>query len=300
MKRLRPSFLGLGLCLLATGLTGCKSPEPPWFSDLDRAKSFETFAAKNAEAWHNGSSLKRRTAVLIQGIHMTPVETMGSTLAMDFVAEQSCTVWCGHAVAIATDGYFLTSAHCADSTILSLVYWDGQAAKVATPRIVARLSDSDKLMEFVLLHVDAVLPQAFEWATESEIQRGNQVIAVGSTSISWKAGSRGLVQLTCTAGHISSTRMSANNGILITGDLPARDGDSGGPLLTVGGNLIGIHVGTIASRMSTARSVAVRPDLSRLEHYIAQDRASHKSDSISPPPILTQHSETAGLTVKLF
>jgi hypothetical protein len=125
MKRLRPSFLGLGLCLLATGLTGCKSPEPPWFSDLDRAKSFETFAAKNAEAWHNGSSLKRRTAVLIQGIHMTPVETMGSTLAMDFVAEQSCTVWCGHAVAIATDGYFLTSAHCADSTILSLVYWDG-------------------------------------------------------------------------------------------------------------------------------------------------------------------------------
>jgi S1-C subfamily serine protease len=192
------------------------------------------------------------------------------------------------------------AAHCADSPAISLVYYDGQTAKAVTPRVVARISDPKKLLDFAVLHVDAVLPEIFEWADESEIQKKSQVIAVGSTAFSLEGGSSGFVQLTCIAGHIVSSRSSPGSSVMIFGDLPMRQGDSGGPLATVGGKLLGVHLGTATSRTTKARSVAVRPDLSRLAHLIAQDRASHPVGSISPTPAITRHKGTAGFTSKLF
>lgn len=298
MRRLQPAYVGL--CLLVSLLTACRTPAPPWRSDLDRAKSFQALATTNHDAWQSSSTLKRRTAILIKGSRMTPVAAKGSTLATRLVPETDGTVWWGHAVAIACDGYLLTSAHCAESTILSLIYWDGQTAKVATPRIVARLSHSDQLLDSVLLHADAIFPETFEWAADIDVQKGERILGVGSTSIAWKDASWGFVQLTCTAGHIASSRRSADNGISIYGDLPARDGDSGGPVTTVTGKLLGVHAGTEVNRLGTTRSVALRPDLLRLEQLIARDRASHHNRSVSQPSNLVETNKTIGLTIRLF
>ncbi len=298
MSKLQPAYVGL--YLLASLLTACRTPAPPWHTDLDRAKSFQALATTNHEAWQRSSTLKRRTAILIKGSRMTEVAAKDGTLAIHLVPETDGAVSWGHAVAIASDGYLLTSAHCADSTVLSLIYWDGRTGKVATPRIVARLLHSDQAMDSVLLHIDAILPETFEWAAESDVQKGGRVLAIGSTSIAWKDASWGFVQLTCTAGHIASRRRSADNGIILFGDLPARAGDSGGPVTTVAGKLLGVHAGTEVNRLGITRSVALRPDLLRLEQLIARDRASHEIGSVSQPPNVVETNKTIGLTIKLF
>ena len=298
MRRLQPAYVNL--CLLVLLLTACRTPPPRWHSDLHRAKTFEALATTNHDAWQSSSSLKRRTAILIKGSRMTPVTAKGSTVEMRLVPEIDGTVWWGHAVGLACDGYFLTSAHCAESTILSLIYWDGQTARVATPRIVARLSHSDHLLDSVLLHVDAIIPETFEWAAEIDVQKGERVLGVGSTSIAWKDSSRGFIQLTCTAGHIASSRRSADNGITIFGDLPSRDGDSGGPVTTAAGKLLGVHAGTEVNRLAATRSVALRPDLLRLEQLIARDRASHQNGTVAQPPSLVETNKTYNLTIRLF
>lgn len=129
---------------------------------------------------------------------------------------------------ISEDGYIVTNNHVVEgASDITILYATGGST---TARIVGTAPEFD----LAVLQVEGPAPAVAEWGDSGELPLGAGVIAIGSAL--------GEYQNTVTAGVLSgfNRQLAGMNGLLQT-DAAINQGNSGGPLINRGGQVIGIN-----------------------------------------------------------
>jgi S1-C subfamily serine protease len=139
----------------------------------------------------------------------------------------------GSGVVISDQGYVLTNNHVVDGyDTLQVVYRDGQT-------VDAKLVGTDPFADLAVLKVEGALPGVAEFGNSDELKAGETVMAIGSPLGDFKN--------TVTAGVVSATGRSIDTAQgyqmedLIQTDAAINHGNSGGPLVNLAGQIIGIN-----------------------------------------------------------
>lgn len=136
----------------------------------------------------------------------------------------------GSGVIISQDGYILTNNHVIEGhRSLSVIFYDGS-------RRDARLIGADPLMDLAVVKVDGPVPGVAALGDSDALQPGETVIAIGSPL--------GDFRNTVTVGVVSALNRSlganAPEGLIQT-DAAINSGNSGGPLINLRGEVVGIN-----------------------------------------------------------
>ena len=139
----------------------------------------------------------------------------------------------GSGVIISTDGYIITNNHVIENTSdVRVVLLDGT-------ELAARVISTDIFADLAVLKVEASLPAAAVLGNSDILKPGETVIAIGSPLGNFKN--------TVTVGVISALGRSLDPGKgyrmenLIQTDAAINQGNSGGPLVNLAGEVIGIN-----------------------------------------------------------
>jgi S1-C subfamily serine protease len=207
----------------------------------ERAASFVPFDGVSVEDVPLSDFLRYRTAVVLDGQRG------------EF----------GTATLVASDGYFLTAAHCVEHEPIRVGL--GEWIKDARPepaRVVWRGDEDVALLKIDEEDLAEIRPAT--WASPAEIRDGMPVIAAGF------GGNVFGSQFGCAAGFALGTLADG----VLRHNAPVAPGDSGGPLVTPEGRLIGINVARAATLGGGRVAEALRPDPTFIEALIARDRAA--------------------------
>ncbi|HET6408497.1 MAG TPA: serine protease [Chthoniobacteraceae bacterium] len=177
------------------------------------------------------------------------------------------------AAAIDSRGYFLTTSHSVGKANQSIAFWKKDRIVIANSRVVWRGSISSREPDLAILHVPYQLDRVFEWASISEARPF--VFAAGLES----DGVRHRLD------HISGrvTRVSRETKRIpvttaILHNAPLHRGDSGGPLTTSDGQLLGVNVLIrLSILLPKPIGIAERPDLNWLRAVIEKDASLLKA-----------------------
>ncbi len=185
----------------------------------------------------------------------------------DIQAEFSGTKRFSQALAVAIDrtGYLLTARHVLSSYNYVIGDFGGGLA-VKRTRVIYQ-SDASEKCDYAVIKVEAKLPFPFTIAPEPKIE--DIVFAVVFDKNDKTFGGDRLF----TAGQIKSIE-SHDSGILIDSTVPLRAGDSGGPMLSPDGRLVGITQGwNYTPNGSTGKYaiLSVRPMENVVEKVIKAD-----------------------------
>lgn len=136
----------------------------------------------------------------------------------------------GSGVIISADGYILTNNHVIEGhRSLSVIFYDGS-------RRDAKLIGADPLMDLAVVKVDGPVPGVAVLGDSDALQPGETVIAIGSPL--------GDFRNTVTVGVVSALNRSlggdAPEGLIQT-DAAINSGNSGGPLINLRGEVVGIN-----------------------------------------------------------
>ena len=289
-------FLLLLTCL---SIAGCAKFAPP--TDMQRTQSFQPLSQARVGDESLETFLRQRTAAIIGGsLAVTEAQANGQTIAIRFKAEPDKLLrGPSRAIAIDSRGYFLTAAHCLEDPFNYLVYSDGTSARIAALRIVAKIKDEKTHLDFAIIHVDATVPYIFAWSGAAKDLQGNSAAAVGGASLYAISDSLAYDAPMCMAGRIISTTDAANGAVLIAHNVPIRFGDSGGPLATADGRLLGINIFGHLSWTGTMTNYAIRPDPAWITQTIAKDL----QEPITSPPSISsplQDKRKANLIITLW
>ncbi len=136
----------------------------------------------------------------------------------------------GSGVIISQDGYILTNNHVIEGyRSLSVIFYDGS-------RRDATLIGADPLMDLAVVKVDGPVPGVATLGDSDALQPGETVIAIGSPL--------GDFRNTVTVGVVSALNRSLGANApeaLIQTDAAINSGNSGGPLINLRGEVIGIN-----------------------------------------------------------
>ena len=139
----------------------------------------------------------------------------------------------GSGVIISSEGYIVTNNHVVDGAeSLEVILADGT-------HIPAQLIGVDPFADLAVVKVDGTMPAVAVWGNSDTLEPGEAVIAIGSPL--------GDFQNTVTVGVISATGRSIDTGSgyqmegLIQTDAAINHGNSGGPLVNLAGQVVGIN-----------------------------------------------------------
>ena len=165
---------------------------------------------------------------------------------MTFFGQASDSTVSGTGFFISQDGYLLTNNHVVeDATGLSVILSDGTEA-------AASLVGTDIYADLAVLKTESAAPAWVTLGNSDEMDPGETVIAIGSPL--------GEFMNTVTTGVVSATGRSIDTGYgyqienLLQTDAAINQGNSGGPLLNLAGEVIGIN--TLVVRNSQSGTVA--------------------------------------------
>jgi 2-alkenal reductase len=147
----------------------------------------------------------------------------------------------GSGVVVSADGFIITNHHVVVGAIqLAVIYADGSRAE-------AQLIGSDPLSDIAVIRASGAVPAVARIGDIRTMRPGDTVIAIGSPL--------GNFRNTVTAGIISALNRSVGQmeGLIQT-DAAINSGNSGGPLLNMQGEVIGIN--TLVVRGDNFRSAA--------------------------------------------
>lgn len=152
----------------------------------------------------------------------------------------------GSGVFISEDGYLVTNQHVVEGAMsLEVVFSTGEVRE-------AELVGEDSYDDIAVLHVEGDVPAYVPWGNSDSIKSGETVIAIGSPL--------GAFQNTVTVGVVSATDRAIDvsetyelQGLIQT-DAAINQGNSGGPLINLNGELVGIN--TLIIRGTTGSAVA--------------------------------------------
>ncbi len=140
----------------------------------------------------------------------------------------------GSGVIISPDGYIVTNNHVVEgATEIKVTLHD---RRVLSGKVVG----TDKLTDIAVVKVDAHDLPAISWGDSSKLQPGQTVLAFGSPF--------GVLRFSVTRGIVSAVNRAApfssdarTPGGLIQTDAAVNPGNSGGPLVNIHGELVGIN-----------------------------------------------------------
>jgi S1-C subfamily serine protease len=172
----------------------------------------------------------------------------------------------GSAVSLG-DGYFLTAAHVPVKGQGGLFCMEHGTRPVVRPY---RLVWSDRAADVALLHAPVEVP-AVKWTSGHGVAAGTRVFSFGFGGGEWKP-SQGQV-----TGGKGTGEDDRHLDLKMSGPVVA--GDSGGPVTTADGQLVGIvtranyrWVRAFGRAWTRTGSNATRPDVAMLQDVIARDR----------------------------
>lgn len=145
----------------------------------------------------------------------------------------------GTGIIFDSDGHVLTNDHVvAGSTQFTVLF------ATAKHPVTARLLGHDALNDLAVLKVDGQLPGIAQFGTSRDLQPGQRVLAIGSALGDFKN--------TITSGIISALHRTLGGQAsemddMIQTDAAINHGNSGGPLINLAGQVVGINT-AIASR----------------------------------------------------
>jgi 2-alkenal reductase len=139
----------------------------------------------------------------------------------------------GSGAIISEDGYIITNFHVVENAErLEVVFADGSIHP-------ADLIGIDPYGDLAIIHVDSELPGVATWGNSDALKPGETVIAIGSPL--------GAFKNTVTVGVVSATGRSIETDRrfelegLIQTDAAINQGNSGGPLVNLAGQIVGIN-----------------------------------------------------------
>jgi serine protease Do len=152
----------------------------------------------------------------------------------------------GSGIFISTDGYLLTNNHVVEGTSqVAIILSDGSQQQVT-------IVGTDPFADLAVLKAEGAAPAAATLGNSDVLNPGETVIAIGSPL--------GDFRNTVTVGVISATGRSIDTGRgyqienLIQTDAAINQGNSGGPLVNLAGEVIGVN--TLVVRNSGSGTVA--------------------------------------------
>lgn len=244
--------LGLLLTLLAVSLlagaaggyvAGMRAPR--LVSGLDAPST--SGAADTARVTTDESVAMIEAAKRVDPAVVTITATGGSTAPVDTSgspAPQSQAL--GTGIIFDSDGHVLTNDHVVSgSTTFTVLF------ATAKKPVSAHLIGKDALNDLAVLKVDGQVPGIAQFGTSKDLQPGQRVLAIGSALGDFKN--------TVTSGVISALHRTLGGTSemddMIQTDAAINHGNSGGPLLNLGGEVIGVNT-AIASRDPNSGDVA--------------------------------------------
>lgn len=139
----------------------------------------------------------------------------------------------GSGVIVSTDGYIVTNNHVVEGAKdLSVILTDGTS-------LAARLVSTDVFSDLAVLKVEGQMPAVAVFGDSDALKPGETVIAIGSPL--------GEFRNTVTVGVVSALGRTLDSGKgyfiedLIQTDAAINQGNSGGPLVNLNGEVIGIN-----------------------------------------------------------
>jgi 2-alkenal reductase len=152
----------------------------------------------------------------------------------------------GSGVIVSADGYIVTNNHVVEGADgLSVLFADGS-------RQEAELIGRDPLSDIAVIRVADGVPAVAPIGDSDALQPGEQVIAIGSPL--------GNFRNTVTAGIVSALNRSVGGSMegLIQTDAAINSGNSGGPLVNLRGEVVGINTLVVRGGLDEAASGAAR------------------------------------------
>jgi len=153
----------------------------------------------------------------------------------------------GTGIIFDSDGHILTNYHVvAGGTVFTVLF------ATAKQPITAKLMGRDPLNDLAVLKVDGQLPGIAQFGSSKELQPGQRVMAIGSALGDFKN--------TVTSGVVSALHRTLSGtqsemDDMIQTDAAINHGNSGGPLVNLGGEVVGVNT-AIASRDPNSGDVA--------------------------------------------
>lgn len=139
----------------------------------------------------------------------------------------------GSGVIYHPDGYLLTSNHVIDSdSQIAVTLGNGETWPA---RLLGRLANYD----LAVLKIDATNLPAASFADARELREGEDVVAIGY-ALNLREGGP-----TVTNGIVSAKRQSTNGPLLVQTTVPLNPGNSGGPLVNLKGQVVGINAARV-------------------------------------------------------
>lgn len=154
----------------------------------------------------------------------------------------------GSGFIISTDGYIVTNNHVVeDATDLYVVLSDGT-------ELNAQIVSRDVYADLAVLKVDGNMPAVAKLGSSEDLKPGETVIAIGSPL--------GTFRNSVTVGVISATGRTLDTGEgynmenLIQTDAAINSGNSGGPLVNLAGEVIGVNAVVVRGSSSSSSASA--------------------------------------------
>lgn len=136
----------------------------------------------------------------------------------------------GSGVVISQDGHIVTNNHVIEgANTVAVIYSDGT-------RVEATVVGADSVTDVAVLKVNGKVPAFAPFGDSSALQLGETVIAIGSPLGNY----RGSVTVGVVSGLNRSVQGTAQDDLVQT-DAAINHGNSGGPLLNLAGQIIGIN-----------------------------------------------------------
>lgn len=249
VKNSNNNFLkGVGLCALVFvgGIIGGGACNY-LFNKVDEKPSDSTFVPnQSTNVTYTYQTVENPVVAIAESNAMSVVGinvTYTSTIQSIFGAYESEAKSSGTGIIYTTDGYVITNCHVIESAV---------SAKNA--KIYVTLSDDteyeakivgyDALTDIAVIKVEATNLKAAKFGDSDSIKVGEMVVAIGNPLGQEFAG-------TVTVGYISGVNRTVTIDTtaynLIQTDAAINSGNSGGPLVNISGEVIGVNTAKIAS-----------------------------------------------------
>lgn len=174
----------------------------------------------------------------------------------------------GSGVIISNDGYIVTNNHVVDGQDgLTVALNDGKTT------VNAKLVGRDVTGDLAVLKIDGPVPAFARFADKAEV--GETVIAIGAALGNFRNSvSKGIVS------GLNRT-LPSDNGVYIQTDAAINHGNSGGPLLNLKGEIVGINTAVLRSTGSNTRGQNGAYDVAEgLGFAIPSNVAKYVSDQL--------------------
>ncbi len=197
----------------------------------------------------------------------------------------------GSGVVISQEGHVITNNHVVEgSNNVAVIYSDGT-------RVSANMVGADPLTDIAVLKVEGKVPTFVPFGDSSALQLGEWVIAIGSPLGNY----RGSVTVGVVSGL--NRRVASQEGLIQT-DAAINHGNSGGPLINLAGQIVGINTLVVRDSVGGAPaeglgfSVPANTVRSVAEQLIARGRIDYPFIGISYTEVTPQVAAEQNLTTK--